>query len=68
FGFAPIGEVVRGMEVVDSLHSGYGESVPRGRGPVQDSISLQGTAWLDRNFPELDGIRLARITRRWPPG
>jgi peptidyl-prolyl cis-trans isomerase A (cyclophilin A) len=65
FGFAPVGEVIRGMEVVDSLHSGYGESSPRGRGPIQDSIALQGSPWLDRNFPELDRIVSARITGSW---
>lgn len=65
FGFAPLGEVVRGLAVVDSLHSGYGESMPRGRGPIQDSISLQGNAWLDRNFPRLDRIDSARITGAW---
>lgn len=65
FGFAPVGEVIRGMDVVDSLHSGYGEAMPRGRGPAQDSISRQGNSWLDRNFPELDRIRTARITQSW---
>lgn len=65
FGFPPIGEVTNGMGVVDSLHSGYGESMPRGRGPMQDSISLQGNAWLDRNFPALDRVRRATITQAW---
>lgn len=64
-GFAPIGEVIGGMDVADALHSGYGEAMPRGRGPAQDSISLHGNAWLDRNFPELDAIRTATITRVW---
>ena len=31
-GFPPIGEVIEGMSVVDSLHTGYGEGAPRGRG------------------------------------
>lgn len=65
FGFPPIGEVVQGMEVVDALHGGYGESRPRGRGPVQDSIRLQGNAYLEREFPELDAIRAAVITAEW---
>ena len=32
-GFAPFGEVVAGMDVLDALHTGYGEGAPRGRGP-----------------------------------
>ena len=65
FGFAPVGTVVSGIEIVDSLYSGYGESMPRGKGPVQDSISLQGNTWLDREFPRLDRIVAARITQAW---
>ena len=65
FGFPPIGEVVSGMEVVDSLHAGYGEAAPRGRGPSQDSIRAQGNDYLRRAFPQLDFIRRARVVRRW---
>jgi peptidyl-prolyl cis-trans isomerase A (cyclophilin A) len=65
FGFPPIAEVVAGMEVVDSLYSGYGEALPRGRGPVQDSIRAQGKAYLARGFPRLDYIRRARVVREW---
>jgi peptidyl-prolyl cis-trans isomerase A (cyclophilin A) len=65
FGFPPIGEVVDGMQVVDSLYSGYGEAVPRGQGPVQDSIRAQGNAYLARGFPRLDYIRRARVVRKW---
>ena len=32
-GFAPFGQVISGMEVVDSLYSGYGEGAPQGHGP-----------------------------------
>lgn len=65
FGFPPIGEVVEGMYVVDSLHAGYGEAAPRGRGPVQDSIRIQGNPYLDAGFPLLDAIRTARVAREW---
>lgn len=65
FGFAPIGTIERGIEVVDSLYSGYGESMPRGRGPIQDSISVYGNNWLDREFPRLDRIISAKITQAW---
>lgn len=60
-GFPPIGEVLGdGMMVVDSLYGGYGEGAPRGLGPQQDSIRLQGEPYLAREFPLLD-----RIVRAW---
>jgi peptidyl-prolyl cis-trans isomerase A (cyclophilin A) len=65
-GFAPVGRVLEGMAVVDSLYSGYGEGYPRGDGPDQDKIAAQGNAYLKRAFPKLDAIDSARITRRWP--
>lgn len=64
-GFAPLGEIVEGMAVVDSLYAGYGDGPPRGRGPAQDSIRLQGNAYLDRHHPRLDAIREARIVTVW---
>ena len=54
-GFAPIGKVVDGMKVVDSLYSGYGED------PIQDFISSQGESYLQRAFPKLDKIKSARV-------
>jgi peptidyl-prolyl cis-trans isomerase A (cyclophilin A) len=60
-GFSPIGEVVAGMDVVDSLHSGYGEGAPRGRGPDQGRIQREGNAYLEREFPDLDWIRSAGV-------
>jgi peptidyl-prolyl cis-trans isomerase A (cyclophilin A) len=55
-GFAPFGEVVEGMEVVDQLFMGYGEGAPSGRGPAQGRIQAQGNAYLEDKFPKLDGI------------
>jgi peptidyl-prolyl cis-trans isomerase A (cyclophilin A) len=55
-GFPPIGEVIEGMAVVDSLYSGYGEGAPSGFGPRQDLIVGQGNAYLRRYFPKLDYI------------
>ncbi|MCA9489257.1 MAG: peptidylprolyl isomerase [Myxococcales bacterium] len=55
-GFAPFGEVVEGMDVVDSLYMGYGEGAPRGRGPHQGKLQDLGNAYLDAKFPKLDGI------------
>ncbi|MEZ4586863.1 MAG: peptidylprolyl isomerase [Gemmatimonadales bacterium] len=66
FGFPPIGEVVSGMDAVDSLTFEYGgTSGQRLPGPSQDSIRLQGNAYLARQFPRLDYIRAARIAREW---
>ncbi len=34
-GFAPFGQVISGMNVVDALYSGYGEGAPSGAGPTK---------------------------------
>ncbi len=65
FGFPPIGTIVEGLPLIDSLEAQYGEGPPRGEGPSQDSIRRQGNAYLDRRFPALDGIRTARIVQVW---
>jgi len=62
-GFAPVGRVVHGMEVVESLYKGYGEGAPRGRGPDQSRIQSEGNAYLKRDFPNLDYIRSATIMK-----
>jgi len=59
--FAPFGRIVEGMDVVDSLHSGYGEGAPHGRGPSQAHIQQQGNEYLKRDFPELDYVLSAEI-------
>ena len=58
-GFAPIGQVVEGLEVADGLYGQYGER------PSQDSIRLQGDAYLKRVYPNLDQIRTAKIAGEW---
>lgn len=60
-GFAPFGQVVSGMNVVDALYSGYGEGAPRGGGPEQGRIQSEGNAYLTQAFPKLDYIKTATI-------
>jgi peptidyl-prolyl cis-trans isomerase A (cyclophilin A) len=60
-GFAPFGQVVEGMEVVDKLYAGYGEGAPRGLGPDQGRIQLEGNAYLKRSFPKMDYIKRATV-------
>jgi peptidyl-prolyl cis-trans isomerase A (cyclophilin A) len=61
--FAPFGQVVKGMDVVQGLYQGYGEGAPRGAGPDQGRIQSQGNAYLDSQFPKLDAIKHAEIAR-----
>ncbi len=61
-GFAPLGRVVDGMEIVDRLYAGYGERSGGGmRGGQQDSVFVLGNAYLDRAFPRLDRLLRAQI-------
>jgi peptidyl-prolyl cis-trans isomerase A (cyclophilin A) len=54
-GFAPFGKVVEGMDVVDKIFPGYGDS------PSQDLLTDQGDTYVTANFPKIDKIKLARI-------
>lgn len=65
-GFALLGKVVEGMDVVDHLYSGYGESSGGGiRAGKQERLFTEGNAWLDHDFPKLD--KLVRATVFVPP-
>src|SRR5690349_16479309 len=57
YGFAPFGEVIEGLENLDMLYSGYGETVT----PLQGEIMNQGNAFLEKNYPRLDRITTAVI-------
>lgn len=59
-GFAPIGQIVTGMDVVDKLFK-VGEGQPAGHGPAQPRVQLEGNAYLEKEYPSLDYIRSARI-------
>lgn len=60
-GFAPFGQVIEGMDVVDRLYAGYGEGAPQGQGPNQGRIQMEGNAYLERAFPRLDYVRRATV-------
>jgi peptidyl-prolyl cis-trans isomerase A (cyclophilin A) len=60
-GFPPIGEVIDGMNIVDALHTGYGEGAPKGRGPAQGRLQSEGNAYLKAEFPQLDFIKNATL-------
>jgi peptidyl-prolyl cis-trans isomerase A (cyclophilin A) len=54
-GFAPFGQVVSGMEVVDKLFS------PGDPQPDQRRILREGNSYLQREFPQLDFVKKASI-------
>jgi len=54
-GFAPFGEVVEGIDVVDQITAEYGEAPDQGR------IRLEGNEYLNSTFPRMDGILTASL-------
>jgi peptidyl-prolyl cis-trans isomerase A (cyclophilin A) len=62
-GFSPFGRVISGMDVVDKLNAEYGEGAPRGRGPDQGRLQMEGNAYLQRDFGRLDFVKKATIER-----
>jgi homoserine O-acetyltransferase len=54
--------VIEGMDVVDAIHSDYGESAGGGmRAGGQGLLLAGGNAYIDRMFPNLDRIVRASI-------
>lgn len=53
--FPPVGRVTEGLEVIDALYAGYGET------PSQPAIERSGQAYLDEIFPKMDYITGATI-------
>jgi peptidyl-prolyl cis-trans isomerase A (cyclophilin A) len=56
-GYTPFGEVIQGMENIESVYAAYGD------GPDQSSIAASGNAYLQEHFPRLDYIKTARVVR-----
>ena len=54
-GFVPFARVVSGMNVLDSVYSGYGEI------PDQKRIFLEGKQYLENHFPLLDYIDTSHL-------
>jgi peptidyl-prolyl cis-trans isomerase A (cyclophilin A) len=55
--FAPFGQVVQGMDVVEKINAQYGEQ------PEQPLMISQGNAYLIKAFPKLDYIKTAPIEK-----
>jgi peptidyl-prolyl cis-trans isomerase A (cyclophilin A) len=56
-GFSPFGKVIEGMDVVQKINSEYGER------PQQGMITAEGSAYLKKNFPNLDYITKATLVK-----
>lgn len=60
--FVVFGRIVEGLDVMDALYDGYGESALGGiRAGKQDPLFHQGNAYLRAHAPKLDYIRTARV-------
>mmetsp|Transcript_4803 Transcript_4803/g.10940 ORF Transcript_4803/g.10940 Transcript_4803/m.10940 type:complete len:263 (+) Transcript_4803:64-852(+) len=53
--FAPFGEVISGMDVIDKIYADYREQ------PDQGFIQQKGNAYLEKNFPKMSFIKSARF-------
>ena len=56
-GFAPFGQVISGMEIVDKINAEYGEE------PNQGRIQFEGNAYLAKEFPRLTVMKSVTIAR-----
>lgn len=54
-GFTPLGHVIEGMAVVDSIYSGYREK------PNYHLLETLGNSYANRMFPKLDYVKTATI-------
>lgn len=60
-GFPPVGRIVTGLEVAEGFNDAYGDAIV----PLENSILSEGNAFLDREYPGLDAILSAEVTRSW---
>ena len=59
-GFAPFGQVISGMDVVDKINAEYGEEPDQGR------IQFEGNAYLAKEFPRLTVMKSVTIAKPAP--
>lgn len=57
----PFGRVVAGGDVVDSLHTGYGDIPPYGEGPDQQELYRLGNQYIREQFPLTDFVHWCRV-------
>jgi homoserine O-acetyltransferase len=62
--FVPFGRVVSGMDVVSAFNDEHGEGPGGIRAGKQDPFFAGGNSWLDRQFPRLDRIIRATVSRK----
>eukprot|EP00747_Dinoflagellata_sp_TGD_P213052 gnl/TRDRNA2_/TRDRNA2_86068_c0_seq4.p1 gnl/TRDRNA2_/TRDRNA2_86068_c0~~gnl/TRDRNA2_/TRDRNA2_86068_c0_seq4.p1 ORF type:complete len:343 (-),score=70.15 gnl/TRDRNA2_/TRDRNA2_86068_c0_seq4:151-1179(-) len=55
-GFSPFAEVIKGMDIIDSIYSGAGEK------PDQGQIETKGNTYLAADFPQLTFIQHATLS------
>mmetsp|Transcript_32469 Transcript_32469/g.74196 ORF Transcript_32469/g.74196 Transcript_32469/m.74196 type:complete len:208 (-) Transcript_32469:100-723(-) len=55
-GFSPFGQITAGMDQVDKIYTGYGESRPKGNAPNQTELKERGNEYL-KEFPKLTAIK-----------
>jgi peptidyl-prolyl cis-trans isomerase A (cyclophilin A) len=60
-GFTPFGKIVEGVEIIDTLYSGYGELGPKGKGPNAGRAENEANEYIVPRFPQLDYIKRARL-------
>lgn len=60
-GFAPIGRVVEGSDVLLRLYGEYGDFPPQGAGPDPQCLMRGGNTYLERRYENLDWIRSATV-------
>lgn len=56
-GFAPFGRVIEGMDVVEKINPKNGER------PDQGAMQMQGNAYLQQQFPDLDHIKSIKLLK-----
>jgi len=58
-GFAPFGQVISGMEVVDKINAEYGEGNP----DTQAHLQRESNKYLAATFPRMDYVKRATIVK-----